>query len=127
MTARRRGTPNGVMMVRDVVWEWNMRYKLLLFEHQAMQGLRHGQCVMAFNKALTLCRVVNGNGDMIELRTDRQHQFDQEAIIRRMAGGWNVQLQVGAEILELNPPARKASSKKKAAAKKAPRRRRRAA
>lgn len=112
-----------MLEVTGVTWEWDMRSKLKLLNSTRAKRLRPGECFIAFNRSLSIARVVNGYGEMLEIRSAEGVEFDPEIAISRVFNGWTLELGAGAKILQLRPPEKKKKKQQRVGAKKAPRRR----
>ena len=81
--------------VLHVVKAWDMRKKHALREGIRAAKLKRGQCLVAFNRALDMARIIDSEGGVHDYYADKGEQFDLQAVRGRMERAMFVDLDVG--------------------------------
>ena len=81
--------------VVHVTKAWDMRKKHALREGLRAARLKRGQCLVAYNKALTMARIIDCEGGVHDYYADPGELFDHDSLVRRMKRAFNVDLDVG--------------------------------
>lgn len=74
---------------------WDMRRKHALREGTRARALRPGQCLVAFNKALNMARIIDCEGGVHDYYADQGVVYDLEEVAAQFERGLNVELDVG--------------------------------
>ena len=75
--------------------EWDMRKKHALRESRKANRLTRGQCLVAFNGALTMARIIDSEGGVHDYYADRGVKFDLAVLKEMIQQGFAVDLDVG--------------------------------
>lgn len=81
--------------VRHVVKDWDMRRKHALREGAKANGLKRGQCIVAFNRALTMARIIDCEGGVHDYYADQGVVYDLALVRDQLRRGLLVVLDVG--------------------------------
>ena len=90
--------------VAHVEAEWDMRRKHALREGTRAIRLKQGQCLVAFNRRLTMARIIDSEGGVHDYYADRGVKFDLEVLAEMMLRGFTVELDVGRPTRESGTP-----------------------
>jgi hypothetical protein len=83
-------------------WDMRARHKA---RHQWMKRLRAGQCVVLFNGALTIARIIDAAGGVHDYYTAEREKFDEGSLYNMVERGLHLSLAVGkSEVLVAPPP-----------------------
>ena len=74
---------------------WDMRLKHALREGIRAQRLKPGQCLVAFNRALTQARIIDCEGGVHDYYADQGVEYDLEELAAQLKRGLFVELEVG--------------------------------
>ena len=81
--------------VRDVIKGWDMRRKHALREGEKARALKRGQCLVAFNRALTMARIIDCEGGVHDYYADQGVEYDLATVADQLMRGLFVDLDVG--------------------------------
>ncbi len=74
---------------------WDMRKKHALREGRRARALQRGQCLVAFNRALDMARIIDCEGGVHDYYADQGEEFDLHGLAQRMERAFYVALDVG--------------------------------
>ena len=74
---------------------WDMRRKHALRESRRAKKLERGQCLVAFNAALSMARIIDSEGGVHDYYADRGVKFDLVSLRAMVRDGFAVELDVG--------------------------------
>lgn len=83
------------LRVAKLMTEWDMRERHKLRESRASNGLAHGECVVAFNRARTQARVIDCAGGIHDYYTDPGDEFDLKSLSELMLEGIFIEFAIG--------------------------------
>lgn len=84
------------MRVVHIIDDWDMRMVHRLRSHPKARSLQKGECLMAFNRAITIARIVDCNGGVLQIWSRPGRQFDYDECLLLVKSGWDVDLRKGA-------------------------------
>ena len=79
------------LSIARVVDGWDMRVRHELRD-QALDKLRHGQCLVALNGKRTMARIIDCVGGIYDLYADHGMRFDIDTVSQMMQKGMKVRL-----------------------------------
>ncbi len=70
-----------VVMVKRIITDWDCRRIRALQVIGDRNKLKAREVILAFNRALTMARVVDGRGSILTVYADRGHVFDVDTLL----------------------------------------------
>ena len=85
----------GTLRIVSIIENWDMRGVHKLRTGREATALSRGQCLVAFNKAMTIGRIVDVAGGIHTYYTEPKEIFDIDSLSARVTRGFWVALRVG--------------------------------
>ncbi len=83
------------IQVVHVELDWDMRQVHALREGLRARRLKPGQCLVAFNRALDMARVIDSEGAVHNYYGYQGEEYDLEELAAQMRAGIGIKLEVG--------------------------------
>lgn len=81
--------------VVHVVKDWDMRVRHRLRDGRRGSSLKRGQCLVAFNRAKNMARIIDAVGAVHDYYADKGEEYDLDLLAKHLKAGLFVDLQVG--------------------------------
>lgn len=90
----------GILRILKIVEKWDMRGVHKLRNDRRAKSLKRGQCLIAFNKAMTIGRIIDPAGGVHTYYADKDRKeiFDIDRLSALVHEGFWVELRVGKSV-----------------------------
>lgn len=82
--------------IDDIVEKWDMRGVHKLRERVALRKLKQGSCIVAFNKAQSIARIVDWKGGVHTFYCEKNEFFDLTSLKAFVKAAFYVEIEPGA-------------------------------
>lgn len=86
----------GTMRITAIIEDWHMGKVHKLREDRRAKKLKRGQCLIAFNRKMTIGRIIDPLGGVHTYYAAKKSVFDVDALSAMVADGFWVELKVGS-------------------------------
>ncbi len=88
----------GILRIVAIVDAWNMNGVHKLRGDKRSTALKRGQCLIAFNRKLTIGRIIDSEGGVHTYYAPPKEIFDIASVSQMVSDGFWVELRVGAKV-----------------------------